>query len=447
MTQITLQLSSELTSETGRLFVHDLRKGAFTLGRSPHATWRIIDESNQVSGLHLEIALLNGVVVMTDTSSGGTSLDDPRNHMTRGQPTPLKRAAVAYLPVGSLRIDWEDDRRSELFAEDTLSSNDVEADYFGIRNKRSRRGSDPDVFPEPGLGVDEDARLGSVFSEVATLGMESTARKPAEMNSAAPVGLSGEAWLDEDDEDEEDFFGAPPEKQAPRVVPAEPEPAPPRPPAAAQNRETEEPTTVSPTNPPPQPSPPPVESEAMRALFGALSIDIDTLSERQKIEMAAEIGHAFHAMADAMRRMLDTRREVKRTLGVRGTEFQPGANPLKVARDGASAAEGLLRPFAPGFLHGREAVEDALNSMQAHQMALVGGIRTAIRLSLEAFDPEELETRFRKRGLGAVVPAMRKAELWDRFVENYRSLADQVDSDIRSIIGKELDRLYDSKWE
>ena len=85
--------------------------------------------------------------------------------------------------------------------------------------------------------------------------------------------------------------------------------------------------------------------------------------------------------------------------------------------------------------------------MQSHQMALVGGIRTAIRLSLEAFDPDDLEKRFKKRGLAAALPPMRKAELWERFVENYRTVADQVDSDIRMVIGKELDRLYTSNDE
>ena len=134
-------------------------------------------------------------------------------------------------------------------------------------------------------------------------------------------------------------------------------------------------------------------------------------------------------------------------MGVAGTQVEIGANPLKVARDATSAVDGLLHPLSSGFLFGEEAIADSLNSMQSHQMALVGGIRTATKLSLEAFDPAEIEKRASKRGVLNSIPMVRKAELWDRFVEGYEDVSDRVDSDIRMVIGRELDRLYSGDGE
>ncbi len=80
--------------------------------------------------------------------------------------------------------------------------------------------------------------------------------------------------------------------------------------------------------------------------------------------------------------------------------------------------------------------------MQSHQLALVGAIRSAVKVALDAFNPAELERKLETRGLSNVVPALRRAELWDRFREHYARFAEQTDDDIRAVIGRELDRLY-----
>lgn len=188
--------------------------------------------------------------------------------------------------------------------------------------------------------------------------------------------------------------------------------------------------------------PPPRPEEALDALFEGLGLDVSELSPRARAAMAAELGRSFRALADGMRRLLEGRRTVKRELGVAGTQVELGANPLKFAPDAQAAVDGLLRPLTSGYLSGPEAVEDAVASMQAHQLALVGAIRSAIRISLEAFDPAELERKLARRGLSHMVPALRKAELWERFTEDYQRFARQADDDIRMVIGRELDRLY-----
>lgn len=178
------------------------------------------------------------------------------------------------------------------------------------------------------------------------------------------------------------------------------------------------------------------------ALFAALGIDVSRLTPAEQAALAAETARSFLALAAGMRRLLDGRRTVKRELGIAGTEIAMGANPLKVLPDPRAAAEALLRPPSPGFLSGEAAVEDAVGAMLHHQMALVGGIRSAMRIALAAFDPEEIERRLAARGLSQVVPALRRAELWERFCDTYAQFAEQADDDIRKVIGSELEKLY-----
>jgi type VI secretion system FHA domain protein len=183
---------------------------------------------------------------------------------------------------------------------------------------------------------------------------------------------------------------------------------------------------------------------ALDAMFRAMGIDPTQIPPDRRHAMAEETGRVFYAMANAMRRLLDSRRMVKRELGVAGTQIEFGANPLKFSPTPEAAVEGLLRPLSSGYLSGEAAVDDAVDAMQGHQLALVGAIRSAIRVALEAFDPDEIERKIGKRGLSQVVPSLRRAELWERFREDYARFAAQADDDIRVVIGRELDKLYAS---
>jgi FHA domain-containing protein len=147
-------------------------------------------------------------------------------------------------------------------------------------------------------------------------------------------------------------------------------------------------------------------------------------------------------MTETLRRLLDGRRSVMREFGIAGTQVEFGANPLKFAPTTEAAVEGLIRPIASGFITGEEAIADALSSMQSHQLALVGAIRSAVRAALDAFDPAELERKLESRGLSQAVPALRRAELWKRFCEEYARFAEQANDDILMVIGRELGTLY-----
>ena len=268
-----------------------------------------------------------------------------------------------------------------------------------------------------------------------------------------PTGQkTGTSWLDDD----EDTLFQEPARREPEPEPApEPEPVPDvvTAPVAAPEPPQPQPETAQVA---PQPAPAPEaqpESQvgaapgaaeadiALKALFAELGVPLDG-DPQANAELCAEIGRTYVAMADAMRRMLETRAEVKRALGIVATEVELGANPLKTARDSTAAVDGLIRPLSSGFLSGEAAVEDTLESMQAHQYALVSGIKAALNKTLAEFDPETLEQRLTKRGMSTWLASRRKAALWDAFTQNYDRFSEQAHENFRMLVGRELDSLY-----
>jgi type VI secretion system FHA domain protein len=206
-----------------------------------------------------------------------------------------------------------------------------------------------------------------------------------------------------------------------------------------------DPARTDPSEPAPQlpaAAAPKADSAVLDALFTALGFDPADLSPDRRRSIAQGIGATYPAMAEALRQLLIGRDTVKRELGIARTAVQFGSNPLKFTLTQQAAIEALLDPKLDGYLTGEDAVVDALESMQAHQLALVGAIRAAVRTALDAFDPDALEAKIEKGGLSQVVPALRRAELWERFRDEYARFADQADQDIRMVIGRELDKLY-----
>ena len=184
------------------------------------------------------------------------------------------------------------------------------------------------------------------------------------------------------------------------------------------------------------------DDAAVTVLLATLGIPAHEIPPEARPALVAEIGRSYRALADGLRQLLAARRDVKIGLGLGATQIETGANPLKFVRDADGAVNALLRPSASGYLAGTVAVEDAVQALVRHQGALVGGVRASMQVALDAFEPKSLEEKIAKRGLAAVIPMKRKAELWERFTQHYNEFAAEANDDIRRVIGKALEKLY-----
>lgn len=520
--RISLKLSGGLTSSTGRLKIVEIDEAPFTLGRSPEASWPIEDDTRQASGLHFQLRLVGGQLMLTDMSSNGTSIGESGNRLQKSQPTPLGDETLVLLPSGSVLISKES---SGLMDDPLVKGGDVELDDpFGTADfrRRPRSGGEGKLSLDHSDGADPPD-ISRALGSLGPLSLEPTAPGQAQQSSMremrtraeptptckAPTKPPSENGMTEtasreansggalagrvDLEKEDPFSDFSPDdlssgraSTSPRSLPHSFEtPADPfddgpaahaaggqtpgslKPPAS-QRPPFEDP--FDPSQPPDSAaaqSPPLVSPEAdngsetayatmgatgdeaadaaaLDALFVEIGVDPAKLSAEERRALSAEVGIVFVAMAEALRQLLATRDETKRALGIAGTELEIGANPLKVAVDPQDAARSVLVPLSSGFLHGERAVDDALAKMQTHNATVLEGVRLAIRRVMALLSPEEIEARGPAGWLERTVPAARKAALWDRYEETHKAASERHETDIRGLIGRDLDALYKS---
>jgi FHA domain-containing protein len=99
-------------------------------------------------------------------------------------------------------------------------------------------------------------------------------------------------------------------------------------------------------------------------------------------------------------------------------------NPLKFALDDARAISALIKPPLPTFLAGPAAVEETSLELEAHMRATMFAMRVAAQQLLARVDPAVLEKKLASGGMfDSLMPARRKAALWDAFMEQLREIA------------------------
>jgi type VI secretion system FHA domain protein len=159
----------------------------------------------------------------------------------------------------------------------------------------------------------------------------------------------------------------------------------------------------------------------------------------------AECGATVRAAVEGLMGMLLARAKVKEELRAvdRTMVAARENNPLKLSD---SVDEALQFVFDPGtrtdaFLPPAKAVADACNDLQAHELALVAGLRAALLGAIERFDPDQIEKRLQKEG-GKSLLANRKAQLWDCFVAYYRQTQTDADDNFDRVFGSAFLRAY-----
>lgn len=110
-------------------------------------------------------------------------------------------------------------------------------------------------------------------------------------------------------------------------------------------------------------------------------------------------------------------------------------NPLKEG-GGAEAALSRLLAADDGGSTARRALSEARQDLQGHLAANTAGLGAALADVLAGFAPAALEDRLAERKLlDALLPANRKAKLWDLYEQHFDALSQQAAEDFRGLLG------------
>lgn len=137
------------------------------------------------------------------------------------------------------------------------------------------------------------------------------------------------------------------------------------------------------------------------------------------------LGALLRGAIAALRRQLGLRMLVRRDGGAETASIRnKNNNPLKFALDDERALAALVKPPLPTFLSGPQAIDDSAAELEAHARATMFAMRAAARELMARVEPAALEKKLASSGLlDSLLPARRKAALWDLYVAALREIA------------------------
>ncbi|OON64644.1 hypothetical protein B0920_06225 [Massilia sp. KIM] len=231
----------------------------------------------------------------------------------------------------------------------------------------------------------------------------------------------------------------PPPVPVPVPVPAQPAPAAP-------------PVVAAPVAPEATPSPPAAapagaaDAVVLRALLQGLGLP-ELRSQRPPEELARLVGAMLRAATGGTMSVLMARALTKRESHIDMTMIAARANnPLKFFPDPEGALAQMLGAEAPGYLGALAAIDAAFEDLKAHELAVIAGMRAALAAVVQRFDPARIEQRLAVPDrLERMLPARRKARMWDRLVELYGDLARDADEDLQRLFGEKFSVAYEEQ--
>lgn len=230
--------------------------------------------------------------------------------------------------------------------------------------------------------------------------------------------------------------------QAPQRAAAVPMPAMPR-------RASEPPPVPQPQ---PQARPPvapdPADAAALRraVLRGAGLADDPGLGA--DLDWAEHVGALLHSLTEGHFDLLRSRAATKQGLRAEGTQIVARENnPLKFAPDATECLRHLLqRTPRPGFLAPLDALDDAQQDLQMHQLAMVAGMRAAVSELVQRLGPAAIEQAAGPpTGLARWLPVLREAALWRRQCEHHAHLQAHLDEVFEAAFGREFLLAYEAQ--
>jgi FHA domain-containing protein len=160
-----------------------------------------------------------------------------------------------------------------------------------------------------------------------------------------------------------------------------------------------------------------------------------------------QVGLVMRAAVEGTRELMAVRASTKYEMRATVTQIMARSNnPLKFAPDTRTGVEQLVQPATRGFLEGPAAMDDAMRDLVGHSIGTVAGMRAAIEGMLDRFDPAALEKTL---GAGSMldnlVPASRKARLWELYLQRFRGIKEEAQEDFHALFGKAFVAAYEQQ--
>jgi type VI secretion system FHA domain protein len=184
------------------------------------------------------------------------------------------------------------------------------------------------------------------------------------------------------------------------------------------------------------------------ALIDGLGIEPATVSHVEPADLARLAGAMLREATQGAMTALRSRAMTKRETRMAMTMIEErDNNPLKFFPDADQALAQMLGARANGYLPPQEAMRAAFRDIQAHELAMVAGMRAALAHAMARIDPGAIERALgAPTGLDALI-GNRRARLWQRFVETWEHVARDAGDDLQRSFGEPFGRAYQAQLD
>ncbi len=408
-----------------------------SIGRAPDNDFVLPDTDRIVSHQHATVHYENGHYYLSDNSTNGTFINHAPEPVGRGHSVQLYDGDTLTIGEYECRVSLTQEEAGIPMPEAGLAA-EPPGKLWGAEENQQEI-PPPYAIPEPSAhGEKSDPENLFDDFDFSSLGV-SAAEKPA---AAAEQSTA-----------EQQFF------QPPQAIPEDWD-------VLAEGKPDQEPAPFisKPMEARPQPSQPgeeketPVEkhkvsgdstagNQAVDAFLQGAGLEPSTLSPDEINEFMASAGRLLRVMSEGYKQILETRTSLKSEFRLGVTTIRPTQNnPFKFSIDANGALAKLLFPTEKGYLPPIESVQEAIDDIQAHQMATLSGLRVALSTLVHRFDPESVEKEFQSVStIDGLLPFVRKAKYWDLFKHRYQIAEADAENDFLHLLGDEFASAYEQQ--
>ncbi|MGB5834435.1 MAG: type VI secretion system-associated FHA domain protein TagH [Thiohalocapsa sp.] len=187
-------------------------------------------------------------------------------------------------------------------------------------------------------------------------------------------------------------------------------------------------------------------SDEINAFLSGLGVG-DAATVRDPDALLRTSGQLLRAMTEGMMAVMMARASFKSELRLEVTTIRSRENnPFQFCVDPDDALDRLLWRRSRGFLDPTLAVSKTFEDIQAHQMAMIAGLRAALKALLARFEPTTLEKHFEGQShLDKLLPMARKSRCWDLFVSTFDQVAEDASDDFMRLFSDAFNRAYEEQ--
>jgi type VI secretion system protein len=189
------------------------------------------------------------------------------------------------------------------------------------------------------------------------------------------------------------------------------------------------------------------ESELRETLARGMGLSHTLPDDIPFPEILENLGKVLRSNIEGSMSILRARTQMKSEFRMSQTMIRPVENnPLKFSINTEEALRHIIDPRPKsGYLSPLAAFQEAHEDTEAHMLAVMVGMQSALKAVLLRFKPENLEQRLQQSALLDKVPLYRRAKSWELYNNLYSEIANEVEDDFQQVFGRAFSQAYESQ--